>query len=114
MPHASDLLVRLVTLARDQHDVVRAGLADRARDRRGTIAFDPHRMRRREAVHDLRDDGIAVFVARIVVGDDHDVGVALGDRRHLRTLAAVALAATTEDAHQPTARMTAQRYQRLL
>src|SRR5678816_3362602 len=97
---------------RDRHDVVRTGFADRARDRRGTIAFDAHCVPCSEAGDDLRDNGVAVFVAGIVVGYDHDVGIALGDPSHLRTLAAVAFAATTEDAHQPPARMATQGYQR--
>ena len=69
-----------------------------------------HCVRRSEAGDDLGDDGVAVFAARVVVGDDHEVGSALGDRRHLRTLAAVAFAAAAEHADQPPARVRAQRW----
>ena len=71
---AGDFLVGLVALAGDQHDVVGAGapsacaIAQRGRaalSRAGQVA---------EAGEDVGHDGVAVFGARIVVGDDDQVG----------------------------------------
>src|SRR5690606_31738380 len=103
MPYAVDFLVRLMALAGHQHDVARAGLADRALDRRAPVALDHHRRAVLEALQDVGHDRVAVLAPRVVVGDDHRVGQAGGDARHLRALAAVALATTAEHAHDPAA-----------
>ena len=61
-----------------------------------------------EAFEDVGDDRIAVFAARVVVGDDDLVGEAFGDRGHLRALAGIALAAAAEQAMQAAFGMIAQ------
>jgi hypothetical protein len=48
---------------------------------------------------DLFDDGVRIFAARIVAGDQHVVGC-LRDLAHLRTLARIAVAAAAEHAPQ--------------
>ena len=72
----------------------------RARSRRARSRSTVARSGCCEAGEDLRDDRVAVFAARIVVGDDDAIGQRLGDRAHLRTLARVALAAAAEHADQ--------------
>ena len=52
--------------------------------------------------HDLGTDRCRVFAARVVVGDNGDVGGRLGDLAHHRPLAGVAVAATAKHNHQPT------------
>ena len=44
---------------------------------------------------------VRVLGARVVGGDDRDVGEPVGDRAHQRALVAVAVAAAAEDADQP-------------
>ena len=50
---------------------------------------------------DLVDDRLRVLGARVVGGDDGDVGEPVGDLAHQRALVAVAVAAAAEDADQP-------------
>ena len=88
----------LVALAGDQDDVAGAGDADRFGDRFAPAA-DLGRARR--AGHDRGADRRRILAARIVVGDDHQVGHARRDRAHLRPLALVAVAAGAEHGDQP-------------
>ena len=64
------------------------------------------------------EDGAAdrggVLAARIVVGDDDDVGELLGDRAHLRPLAGIAVAAAAEHHDELAGAMGAQRGERVL
>ena len=73
-------------------------LADGRPDGLGAIA-DLARTRR--ACHDLGADRGGIFGARIVVGDDHHVGLVGGDPSHDRPLAAIAVAAAAEHADEP-------------
>jgi hypothetical protein len=59
-------------------------------------------------------DGGGILAARVVVGDEHDVGQFGGNRAHLRPLAAVAVAAAAEHHHKPARRVWPQRFQRML
>ncbi len=77
-----------------------ARIAHGSADRGVAIALDGGAFALTHAAEDLRDDVVAVFAARIVVGDDDAIGETLGDRAHLRTLALIALAARTEHADQ--------------
>ena len=56
------------------------------------------RARRHGPGHDLGDDRVGVLRARVVGGDDRDIGEPRGDLAHQRALAAVAVAAGAEDA----------------
>ena len=47
--------------------------------------------------HDLGDDRLGILAARVVGGDDRDVGELGGELAHQRPLAAVAVAAGTDD-----------------
>ena len=114
MTHACHFLVGLVALAGDQHHVIRVGASQRQRDRATAVALDAGGGRRCESGEDLGDDRVAVFAARVVVGDDHAVGAFFRDRRHLRALAAIAVAAAAEHAGQAAGRVLAQARQRLL
>src|SRR6478672_7463866 len=105
MADAVDFLIRLVALASHEHTVAFARLLHRARDGGVAIALDDDLLRPLEARKNVGDDRIAILAARIVVGDDDHVGVALSDRCHLRTLAAVAFPAAAEDADQSAANM---------
>ena len=102
-----------MALAGHQHHVVGAGHADRLGDRARAVAQDDRAGAVGEAGDDVGDDRVAILAARIVVGDDRDIGAALGDRRHLRALAAVALAAAAEHADQLAGGKRTQRAQRL-
>src|SRR5207342_2885035 len=93
MPHAGDFLVRLVALAGDQYDVAGARGPDRAGDRGSAVALHQRGIRPAEALEDVGDDRVAVLATRVVVGDDHEIGAGFRDRRHLRALADIALAA---------------------
>ena len=70
----------------------RSRLHDRARSTRAAGAASP--------LTNVGDDGVAVFGARVVVGDDDLIGESLGDRAHQRPLARIAIAAAAEDADQ--------------
>ena len=102
MDHAADDLALLVALAGHHQHVA---VAQHGRRRRGSPRGGrrspagpgaPARISARMAAGSSR--------ARIVVGDDGDVGQAGGDRAHQRPLAAVAVAAGAEDHDQPAAR----------
>ena len=94
--------------------VVGTGHADRLGDGSGAIAQHHGAARIGKAGEDIGDDLVAILGPRIVVGDDGHVRAAFGDRRHLRTLAAITFAATAEHADQFAGGMRAQRGQRLL
>ena len=113
MAHAKDFLVGLVALAGDEHHVVGAGHADRLGDGLAAVALHDGARRMFQPGHDVGRDGIAILATRVVVGHDHHVGAALGDQRHLRTLAGIALAAATEHADQLADGVRAQRCQGL-
>ena len=65
-------------------------------------------------VEDLGDDRVRVLGARVVGGDDADVGQLGPDAAHQRALLAVAVAAAAEDADQPAAGDDARRAQDVL
>lgn len=113
MPHAGHFLIRLMALAGDQYDVVRAGHADGLVDGGRTVALHDRRIRTRKPAQDIGNDPIAIFAARIIVGDDRHIGGDLGNGGHLRALAGVAFAAATEHADQPVLRMRTQAGERL-
>ena len=86
----------LVPLAGDHDDVARLGELDRAaRSPRGGRARLPARRSSRPAP---RRRSPRILAARVVGGDDRDVGELGRDPAHLRPLAAVAVAAAAEDA----------------
>ena len=104
----ADRLRAFVTLAGDHQHVARFEPAHRPVDGRGTGADVP---RARTARHHLGANGGRVLAARVVVGDDREIGKARGDFAHDRPLAGVAVAAAAEDDEQPAARVRAQRVQ---
>ena len=117
MLHARDLLIVLMPLAGDQHDVARIGLADRMRDGLAPVFHHRSIVMPDEAGEDLRQDEARCLVARVVAGDDDLVGQSLRDRAHQRPLGRITVAAAAEHAPQlPAARLGqgAQRLQHLL
>ena len=112
---AGDLLAGLVALAGDQHGVARsprrATAAAIASARSPTSRTSP----RSAAGTACAPASIAARIvgrilrARVVVGDDQQVGAARGDLAHQRPLAAVAVAAAAEHDDQPAAGQRAQR-----
>ena len=79
------------------------------RDRRAPVRLDcePRAVAARLASprrDDLRDDRLRVLRARVVGGDDGEVGQARGDLAHQRALVAVAVAAAAEHADAAAAR----------
>src|SRR4051812_2846601 len=90
-----ELLALLVALAGDDDDVARLRDAHGALDRGAAVELDVDA--RAAALEDLGDDRARVLVARVVRGDDHDVGVVARDCAHERPLRAVAVAAGAED-----------------
>ena len=64
-------------LAGDEHDVPRPRFVDRGADRGATVA---HLARARRAGEHLHTDRRRILSARVVVGDDHQLGMRGGDR----------------------------------
>src|SRR5690606_34450825 len=91
--HAVNLLVILVALAGQQHHVAPLGASNQAGDGIATAMDELDGLGPGEAGTDVLDDARRVLGARIVVGDQHHVGQALGHLGHQRALAAVAIAA---------------------
>ena len=102
------LLVVLVALAGDQHDVARLRAGDRRRGSpsRGRARRSSGGCRSSRMPRDDRRSAIAagILAARVVAGDDDAVGERRGDRAHLRALAGVAVAAAAEHADELAAR----------
>src|SRR5579863_9542402 len=107
----ADNLAGFMTLAGDEQGVALPEHGDGGADSRTAIA-DLDRAGR--GGEDRRANGGGVFRARIVVGDDDEVRATRCNLAHLRALAGVAIAATTEDNDEPLADEGAQRRQRLL
>jgi len=101
-----------VTLARNQHGVIRLGLAYRVRDG-GRTTFDCDGVGI-HAGHHVGNDGRRRFAARVVVGDDHAIGVSFDGAAHQRPLTPVAVAAAAEYAPELAAAVLPQCLQRRL
>src|SRR6185369_5473116 len=96
-------LIGLVALPRQDYDVVRSGDGEGAGN--GVVPIRDALVRR--AMHaglDVIDDTIGIFGSRIVARHDRMIREPLGDRAHLRTLAAVAITTAPEDHDQPALR----------
>ena len=97
-----------VAFAGDQHHVARAGPRHRVPDRRAAVGdLDHLRRLRRPAAgpgQDLAADRRGILAARVVVGDDDQIGQLGGDPAHRRPLAGVALATGAEHHRQPAVR----------
>src|SRR5476651_1446482 len=72
LPLSGRLLVRLVALAGEKHNVADVRACDRARDRGGAIELYSVAAVSgfADAVHDLAGDDFRILAARIVAGDD--------------------------------------------
>ena len=93
----ADHLIGLVSLAREHHHVAGAGVVERVGD--GLAAAFQHGKRRRAVRHageDLVQNGVGVFRAGIIRGDDHLVREPRGDAPHFGALRPVAVAAAAE------------------
>ena len=105
----ADDLARLMALAGDAQHVARLQHADGRFDGVAPVA-DLQRLR--GPVHHFGADLRRVFAARIVVGDDDDVGLPRRCLPHQRALARIAVAASTEHGDQPALGEGPQRRQR--
>ena len=101
-----------MALAGDDQQIAAAPSSATARRIAARAVADLERIR--GGGQDLAADGRRILAARIVVGDDDAIGEPRGDLAHLRTLAAVAIAAAAEDDDQPAAGMGTQRGQHRL
>ena len=104
MHDAFDDLTGFVAFAGDQERIARIEKPDPVLDRGAPIA-DIHRARAPR--EHLGADGGRFLRTRIIIGDDHDVGVAGGDRPHFRTFARIAGPAAAEHEHDAPRRMRA-------
>ena len=59
-------------------------------------------------VNDLLENGLRIFGARIIGGDDHHICKAGGNRPHLWPLAAITISAAAKNTDKPTARQLLQ------
>src|SRR6478672_12807544 len=111
MDHATGLLAGLVTLADDHHGVVGTGReGHRAADGLGPVGDLVDVDRAAVALplllppcaleHGGPDTG-RVLRARVVVGDDHNVGLPHGGRTHRSPLGPVAVAASPQHDDEP-------------
>ena len=100
-----------MALTGDQHHVVGLGPRHRIGDRRAAVTdLDELRRGRGTRQHGGSDRG-RVFVARIVVGDDDQVGQLGGDFAHRCPLTRIAITARTHDDGQAAAALITQRLQ---
>ena len=100
---AVDLLAGLVALAGDHHDVAGPGQPERRGDRLAAVAHLDHlgAVPARAPVQHRGPDRGRVLGARVVVGDDQDVGEPGGDLAHDRPLARVPVTPGAEHDDQP-------------
>ncbi len=104
-----------VALARDENDVTRSRPGDRVVDGFAAVAdLDDFGRAVRGTGDDRGPDGGGILVARVVVGDHHQVGKFRGDAAHMLSLARVPVAARAEDHRQPSGALVAQRLQHRL
>src|SRR3954470_18774451 len=113
-PSRTDDLVILVSLACDQHHIVRLRLCDGLLNGPRAIAQNDCASSIRQPTHDVGDDCIAIFSSRIVVSDDHFICKARRYFAHERTLRAVTITAASKDAEHLPATMLARSVQGLL
>src|SRR6185503_7208293 len=99
--HSGDLLPLLVALAGDQDDVAVARALERACDSAAPVRLDVEVGR---AGEHLVDDRERILAARVVGGDDRDVGELRRDASHEWALLAIAVPAAADDAEQTAAR----------
>ena len=109
-PVADDLATFMALAGDHQHVAVLEARRSRSRiaSPRSAISIAPGAARK-----DRGADRGRILVARIVVGDDHLVGLLGGDRAHHRPLAGIAIAAGAEHHDQPLLHIGAQRLERL-
>ena len=93
----ADDLAGFMAFSGDDEHVAGAKLPDRGPDRLGAVADLARASRRSE---DFGADRSRRLAARIVVGDDHDIGLLGRDRAHDRPLALVPVAAAAEYADE--------------
>src|SRR4029077_1212378 len=106
----ADDLAGFMTLAGEEQDIAGPQLGDDAPDRFAPVAdLDGPRRRRQNRGADRR----GILAAGIVVGYDHAVGFSGRDRAHQWALAGIAIAAGAEHDEQTSARVRAQRLERL-
>src|SRR5260370_32819317 len=99
-----------MTLSGNEERIAVAEHCDSGPDREAAIA-DLDRAGR--GGEDRGADGGGLLRARVIVGDDDDIGAARRDLAHLRPLARVAIAAAAEDDDQALAHEGAKRRERL-
>ena len=102
------LLAGLVALTCDQDQVTVMHLQHGVSDRRCAVGLDlPGRPWHQRGDH-VRQDGLRVFAARVVAGEDHAISTVHGGRTHEWTFARIAVTAATH--HAPELSATRQGY----
>src|SRR5439155_849397 len=96
---AGDLLTLLVSLPRDENNVTVARRPERAHQRPAAVELDVEI----ETVDDIGRNCGGILAARVVRGDECDVGELRDDLSHQRTFVAVTVAARAEHADHPAA-----------
>ncbi len=95
-----------MALAGNQHQIAFTGRRQRRLNGRGAIVDDGELIMRTD---NGGGDGVGVFRARIVGGDDDLIGARGGGLAHQGPLAGVTVAATAEHQNQPAVAMVARR-----
>src|SRR5699024_8577807 len=109
MPGIADLLVGFMPLTGNQYDVIWIGLPYGIQNSRRAAQLD-HRCYPcmislclnliMSTVQDGLCDGLRVFAAWIIIGNNNRISVPLGDCTHLGALGLITITATTHDATQ--------------
>ena len=102
-----------MALAGDQHHVRWLGRLQGQGDGAGAVRLGARLAAGRQTAQHVGHDGLRVFAARVVAGDEHFIGQPRGGRAHQRALAFVAVAAAAEHGPEPPAARRRQRAQGL-
>ncbi len=98
-----------------QHDhIIGSGSGDQVCDGFATTGNELDLGRPGETGTDVIENAQRVFGTRVVVGDQHAIGQALGHFGHQRALAAISVAAAAEQAQQLAVRVRAQGFEHFL
>ena len=106
MTDSGDLLIRFVTLSGDDDHIARRSGRNCVPDRNAAIQLHLNRNATLEARRYFSGDRSGIFRTRVVAGNPHAVGTRFGGTRHQRALAAIAIAAASEYADDPTRDVT--------
>ena len=96
MPDSVDFLIVFVSLARNEKKIARSGQGGCCFDGMFPVCDFEKLFSFGQAGGGFLNDGFRFFRARIVAGDDGEIGESAADFRHARALGAVAVSAASE------------------